>query len=61
MLMYSPNTARVLASCSSMGVPCEPHERGVGQRVSHVTGKPVDEVVLAAVGLVRDDHDVTPV
>ena len=38
----------------------EADERGVGQRVAHVAGEPVDEVVLAAVGLVGDDHDVVP-
>ena len=59
--MWSPNTARVLASASSMGVPGEPDERGVGQRVPHVAGVAVDEIVLAAVRLVGDHHDVAPV
>ena len=39
----------------------EPDERGIRQRVAHVAGEAVDEVVLAAVGLVRDHHDVAPV
>ena len=39
----------------------EPDERGVGQGVSHVPGEAVDEVVLAAVGLVGDDDDVAAV
>ena len=39
----------------------EADERGVGQRVAHVAGEAVDEVVLAAVGLVGDDHDVAPI
>ena len=39
----------------------EADERGVGQRVAHVAGEAVDKVVLAAVGLVSDDHDVAPV
>ena len=30
----------------------------IGQRVAHVAGEAVDEVVLAAVGLVGDDDDV---
>ncbi len=38
----------------------EADEGGVGQRVAHVAGEAVDEVVLAAVGLVGDDHDVAP-
>ena len=42
------------------GRPREADERGVGQRVPHVAGVPVDEVVLAAVRLVGDDHDVPP-
>ena len=39
----------------------EADERGVGQGVAHVPGEAVDEVVLAAVGLVGDDDDVAPV
>ena len=39
----------------------EADERGVGQRVAHVPGEAVDEVVLAAVGFVGDDDDVPPV
>ena len=38
----------------------EADEGGVGQGVTHVAGEAVDEVVLAAVGLVGDDHDVAP-
>ena len=37
----------------------EANERGAGQGVAHVAGVPVDEIVLAAVGLVGDDNDVT--
>jgi hypothetical protein len=39
----------------------EADERGVGQRVAHVAREAVDEVVLAAVRLVGDHHDVAPV
>ena len=39
----------------------EADERGVRQRVAHVAGEAVDEVVLAAVRLVGDDDDVAPV
>ncbi len=38
----------------------EADERGVGQRVARVPGEAVDEVVLAALRLVGDHHDVTP-
>jgi len=38
----------------------EADERGVRQRVAHVAREAVDEVVLAAVRFVRDDHDVAP-
>ena len=36
----------------------EADKGGVGQRIAHVPGEAVDEVVLAAVGLVGDHHDV---
>ena len=39
----------------------EADERGVGQRVAHVAGVAVDEVVLAPVRLVGDHHDVAAV
>ncbi len=39
----------------------EADERGIGKRVAHVAGEPVDEVVLAAVRLVGDDDDVPAV
>ena len=39
----------------------EADERGVRQGVPQVAGEAVDEVVLAAVGLVGDDDDVPPV
>jgi hypothetical protein len=35
-------------------------ERGVGQRVAHVPGEAIDEVILAAVRFVGDDDDVAP-
>ena len=35
-------------------------ERGIWEGVAHVAGVPVDEVVLASVGLVGDDDDVAP-
>ena len=38
----------------------EADERRVRQRVAHVPGEAVDEVVLAAVRLVGDDDDVAP-
>ena len=38
----------------------EADERGVRQRVAHVAREAVDEVVLAAVRLVGDHHDVAP-
>ena len=38
----------------------EADERCVGKRIAHVPSKAVDEVVLAAVRLVGDDHDVAP-
>ena len=43
------------------GRPREADKGGVGQGVPHVTGVAVDEVVLAAVGLVGDDDDVAPI
>jgi hypothetical protein len=39
----------------------EADERGARQGVAPVAGKSVDKVVLAAVGLVGDNHDVSPV
>ena len=39
----------------------EADEGGVRQGVAHVAGEAVDELVLAAVGLVGDDDDVAPV
>ena len=59
--MWSPNTARVLASASSMGVPVKPMNEALGSASRHVAGVAVDEVVLAAVRLVGDHHDVPPV
>ena len=41
--------------------PGESDEGGVGQCVSHMTSKPVDEVVLATVGFVGDHDDIAPV
>ena len=38
--------------------PGEPDERRVRERVAHVPGEAIDEVVLAPVSLVGDDHDV---
>ena len=38
-----------------------PRQAGLRQDVAHVAGEAVDEVVLAAVGLVGDDDDVAPV
>ena len=43
------------------GCAGEADEGGVGQGVAHVAGVAVDEVVLAAVGLIGDDHDVAAV
>jgi hypothetical protein len=51
----------VLASVSSIGVPVKPMNEALRQRVAHVAREAVDEVVLAAVRLVGDDHDVAPV
>ena len=42
------------------GCPGKADERGVGQRVPHVAGVAVDEVVLAAVRLVGDHHHIAP-
>ena len=39
----------------------EADKGGVGEGVAHVAGEAVDEVVLAAVGLVGDDDDVAPI
>jgi hypothetical protein len=47
--------ARARVACS------RPHEAGLRQGVAHVAGEAVDEVVLAAIGLVGDDDDVAPV
>ena len=55
-LMWSPNTARVLASLSSIGVPVNPMNEAFGQGVPHVPGEPINEVVLTAVRLVRNHH-----
>ena len=38
----------------------KPNEGSVGQGVPHVPGEAVDKVVLAAVGLVGNDHNVAP-
>ena len=43
------------------GCAGEPDERGAGEGVAHVPGEAVDEVILAAVRLVRDHHDVAAV
>jgi hypothetical protein len=43
-----------------MGVPVKPTKLACG-RASRMSGEAVDEVVLAAVGFVRDDNDVAPV
>ena len=43
------------------GRPCEADERRVRQGIAHVPGEAVDEVVLAAVCLVGDHHDVAAV
>ena len=40
------------------GCPREADEGGVGQRIPHVSGESIDEVVLAAVCLVGDHDDV---
>ncbi len=37
---------------------CEADEGGIRERIAHVAGVAVDEVVLAAVRLVGDHHDV---
>ena len=50
----------MFVSVSSMGVPVKPMKEALRQRVAHVPGEAVDEVVLAAVRLVGDDHDVAP-
>jgi hypothetical protein len=39
----------------------ETDEGGVRKGIAHVAGKTVDEVILAAVGLIGDDHDVLAV
>ena len=36
----------------------ETDERGIGERIAHVAGVAIDEVVLAAVRLIGDHHDV---
>ena len=51
----------MFASVSSIGVPVKPMNEAFGQRVAHVAGEAVDEVVLAAVRLVGDHDDVPPV
>ena len=43
------------------GRACEANERSVGQGISHVAGKAVDEVVLTPMGLVGHDNDVAAV
>src|SRR5664280_3273120 len=53
--LASPKTGRVLAS------RVRPRQAGLRQGVAHVAGEAVDEVVLAAVGLVGDDDYVAPV
>ena len=40
---------------------CKTDKRGVGQRVARMPGKPVDKIVLAAMRLVCDNHNVPPV
>ena len=47
-------------SSSSRGAH-EPYEGCIWQHVAHAAGKTVNEIVLAAVRFVGDDHDVTPV
>jgi hypothetical protein len=39
----------------------EPDERRLGQRVAHVLGETVNEIVLAAMRLVGNDDDIAPV
>ena len=39
----------------------EPYEGCIWQHVAHAAGKTVNEIVLAAVRFVGDDHDVAPV
>src|SRR5207248_1375127 len=39
----------------------ETDERGIGQRVTHVPGETVDEVVLTAMGFIGNDNDISPI
>ena len=39
----------------------EADERRLGQRIAHVLGEAVNEIVLAAVRFIGDDDDVAPV
>ena len=41
-----------------MGVPVKPMNEALRQRIAHVPGEAVDQVVLAAVRFVGDDDDV---
>ena len=55
-MLASRVRVRLLDRCAG-----EAHEAGLRQGVAQVAGEAVDEVVLAAVGLVGDDDDVAPV
>src|SRR4030067_1112175 len=49
-----------LGGAPLQGCGGEADEARVRERVAHVGGEAVDQVVLAAVRLVGDDHDVSP-
>jgi hypothetical protein len=55
--VVAEHRARV-AILALQGSTREPGEGGLGQGTAHVASEAVDEVVLAAMGLVGDDHDV---
>ncbi|MPM20261.1 hypothetical protein SDC9_66690 [bioreactor metagenome] len=38
----------------------ETNKRSIGQGIAHVPGKAIDEIILAAVGFIRDYHYVAP-
>src|SRR5574341_803181 len=58
--VISEHSAGVLVAQFN-GSPCKSNERRVGQGVAHVTGVAVNEIILTAMGLIRNDNDVVPI
>ena len=44
-----------------MGVPVNPMKEALGSKFAHVSGVAVDEVILTAMGFIRNDDDVVSI